>query len=91
MYKWVCLYLLVLNLWGFALMGLDKSKARKRQWRIPERRLFAVALLGGSLGCILGMRLFRHKTRHGKFVLGMPAILLAQAAILGGWYFINGN
>lgn len=89
MFKWFLWYLLVVNVFGFCLMGLDKRKARKHQWRIPERRLFAAALLGGSLGCILGMHLFRHKTRHKKFIWGMPAIFLAQAILFLGWYYMK--
>ncbi len=63
-------------------MGIDKAKARRRAFRIPEARLFGIALLGGSLGSIAGMYVFRHKTRHWYFVLGMPAILILQVAIL---------
>lgn len=63
-------------------MGIDKAKARRRAFRIPEARLFGIALLGGSLGSIAGMYFFRHKTRHWYFVLGMPAILILQIAIL---------
>lgn len=69
------------------MMGLDKRKARKQQWRIPERRLFLAAFFGGSVGCMLGMRLFRHKIRKRKFVWGMPAVFLVQAVLLLGWYF----
>ncbi|MGN0165804.1 MAG: DUF1294 domain-containing protein [Lachnospiraceae bacterium] len=72
------IYLLLVNIIGFALMGIDKSKARKNKWRIPEKTLFFVAILGGSIGCVLGMKLFRHKTKHNKFVYGMPAILAFQ-------------
>lgn len=74
-------YLGIVNLAGFALMGIDKKRAVRGAWRISEAALFLSALIGGSLGCILGMRLFRHKTRHWYFVLGMPAILIAQIAL----------
>lgn len=71
-------YFAVVNLLGFALMGIDKRRAVKRLWRIPESTLFIIAIIGGSLGSILGMQVFRHKTRHWYFVYGMSAILLLQ-------------
>ncbi len=73
-------YFVILNILGLALMGIDKWKARKGAFRIPEATLFIIALIGGSVGSILGMYLFRHKTRHWYFVFGMPAILLLQLA-----------
>lgn len=76
-------YLCIMSLIGFILMGIDKRKAIRHAWRIPEARLFCVALLGGSLGCLMGMYTFRHKTRHWYFVVGMPVILMIQAAIVG--------
>ena len=72
------IYILAVNLLGFFLMGIDKQKARKRAFRIPEATLFTVAIIGGCLGSIIGMHLFRHKTRHWYFLFGMPAILLIQ-------------
>lgn len=69
-------YVIIMNLIGFFLMGIDKRKAIKRGFRIPESTLFIVALIGGSLGSLLGMYVFRHKTRHWYFVYGMPAILI---------------
>ena len=75
-------YLLIVNLVGFFLMLRDKRLAKKTNaWRIPERTLFLAALLGGSVGTVAGMQLFRHKTKHWYFVVGMPAILIAQAAL----------
>lgn len=71
-------YLLLINALGFALMLADKRKAQKKQWRIPESTLITAALLGGSLGTITAMRLFRHKTRHPKFALGLPVIFAIQ-------------
>ncbi|HKM35139.1 MAG TPA: DUF1294 domain-containing protein, partial [Lachnospiraceae bacterium] len=68
-------YVLLANLVAFALMGIDKKKAIKGAFRIPEATLFIVALIGGSIGSILGMYTFRHKTRRFSFVYGMPAIL----------------
>lgn len=72
------IYLVVVNLIGFIMMGMDKSRARKRAWRIPEAHLFVVALIGGSIGSIIGMYTFHHKTRHWIFVFGMPIILALQ-------------
>ena len=63
-------------------MGIDKRKAINRTFRIPEATLFIVALIGGSIGSIVGMQVFRHKTRHWYFVFGMPAILVVQIALL---------
>lgn len=73
-------YFVVVDLLGFAVMGIDKRRAVKRLWRIPESTLFIIAIIGGSLGSIIGMRFFHHKTRHWYFVYGMPAILLLQIA-----------
>lgn len=72
-------YVVVLSLIAFGLMGWDKRKAKRDQWRVPERTLFLTALLGGSPGAILGMHCFRHKTRHWYFRYGLPAIFLLQA------------
>lgn len=78
MTKFLLLYLLIINAVGFLLMLVDKHKARKNLWRIPERTLLLTAALGGSVGSLLGMYTFRHKTRHLKFTLGIPLILAAQ-------------
>lgn len=75
-------YLALMNLTGFALMGIDKRKAVKKLWRIPEYTFFVIALIGGSVGAILGMRVFHHKTRHWYFVYGLPFILLLQIALI---------
>lgn len=89
--KMIILYLAVINVAAFSLMGVDKYRARKHLWRIPEHTLFAAALLGGSLGAIAGMYLWHHKTRHWYFVLGMPFILIVQiagAVWIGGWFHV---
>lgn len=83
----VILYLLLINLIAFALMGVDKSRARRHKWRIPEKTLFLSALLGGSIGSIVGMQVFRHKTKHWYFVIGMPLILAVQVCV--GWYLTS--
>lgn len=75
-------WLLVMSLGLFLVMGLDKNAARRGAWRVPERRLFLLALLGGAIGGTLGMLAFRHKTKHWKFVLFFPALALLQAAAL---------
>lgn len=75
-------YFAVMNLIGFAMMGIDKRKAVKKLWRIPEYTFFVVALIGGSIGTIIGMHLFHHKTRHWYFVYGLPVILLLQVALI---------
>ena len=78
MIKILLLYLLIINAAGFILMLVDKFKAKKNLWRIPEKTLFLVAALGGSIGSLLGMYTFRHKTQHQTFTLGMPLILAVQ-------------
>lgn len=76
------LYVVIMNIIGFGIMGIDKWKAKKGFWRIPESTLFIIAVIGGSIGSILGMHTFRHKTRHWYFVYGMPAIFLIQLLLL---------
>lgn len=76
--KLLIVYLLIINATGFILMLVDKIKAKKNLWRIPEATLFLVAAIGGSVGSLLGMYTFRHKTKHIKFILGMPLILAVQ-------------
>ena len=77
----ILLYLIIINALGVLLMLADKQKARSGGWRIPEATLMWVAVFGGSLGSLLGMYLFRHKTRHIKFTFGIPLILALQVAI----------
>lgn len=86
-YMVLAVYLLAVNLISFCLMGIDKSKAIRHKWRIPEKTLFISAALGGSIGAILGMRLFHHKTKHWYFVWGMPIILLVQLALAAVLYY----
>jgi len=75
------LYLILINIVGFFLMGLDKWKARHRKWRISEKSLFGVSIMGGSIGTWAGMYVFHHKTKHWYFVVGMPLILAIQIAV----------
>lgn len=71
-----------MNIVGFFIMGLDKWKAKRHVWRIPEKMLFLCSLAGGSIGTWLGMYVFHHKTRHWYFVVGMPAILVLQILLI---------
>lgn len=87
LYLIILLYLIVINLIGFAFMGIDKSKARRQAFRIPESNLFLIAVIGGSIGSIVGMYFFRHKTQHLSFVIGMPVILGIQI-LLCIWLFV---
>ena len=77
----IIIYLVIINIVGYAMMGIDKRKAQKGAWRISEAALFTAALLGGSIGSIAGMQRFGHKTKHWYFKYGMPAILLVQVAL----------
>ena len=79
--KLFAIYLAVMNVLGVAVMWSDKRRARLHRWRIPEKVLFGVSLLGGSAGTWAGMYLFRHKTKHWYFRIGLPLILLAQIAL----------
>ena len=76
-------YLCLINITAFVTMAADKRKAVKGKWRIPERVLFGLAILGGSIGAIAGMYTFHHKTRHRSFTIGLPAILLVQLSVAG--------
>ena len=81
-------YITVANLAGFFAMGADKRFAKKRMRRIPERTLFTIAIVGGSVGVYLGMRAFRHKTLHKQFTIGIPAIFILQLAAVY-WLFLR--
>ncbi len=76
----VIAWLVLINLVAFAVFGIDKKRAKKGQWRIPEKTLFLSAILGGSIGALLGMYIFRHKTKHWYFQIGIPAIMILQIA-----------
>lgn len=82
--KYLLIYLIVINIIGFATMGIDKSKAQNHRWRIRENTIFILALIGGSVGVKIGMQHYRHKTQHKQFVYGIPAIIILQLA--AGFY-----
>lgn len=77
----IALYLIAINVVTFLIYGLDKQKAKKGQWRISEATLLTLAALGGSVGAWIGMKVWRHKTQHKKFVIGVPLIFIAQMAL----------
>ncbi len=77
----LAVWLIAINIVTFAVYGIDKRRAKRGAWRVPEKTLFLLPLLGGSLGALLGMKVFHHKTKHWYFVWGVPAILLAQIAL----------
>lgn len=84
----ILIWLAAINGLAFLLCGIDKWKARRDRWRIPEKTLFLSAVLGGSVGFMLGMHLFRHKTKHKSFTIGMPLILAAQIG-LAAWLLMQ--
>ena len=80
--KYLWIYLFLINAVGFAFMLTDKAKARKGAWRIPEATLMGIAAIGGSLGSLIGMYTVRHKTKHPKFTIGIPALFAVHIVIL---------
>lgn len=87
--KYLFIYLILINLIAFLSMYIDKKRAINNKWRIKEKTLFAFALLGGTIGSILGMSTFRHKTKHWYFKFGMPLILILQLILCGYILFTN--
>lgn len=84
----VLAYLALMSLTLFLVMGADKRRARRERWRVPEKTLFLLALVGGACGGFLGMRLFRHKTRHWYFIWGFPLLALAQLGLCA-WLYLR--
>ena len=80
--SYIAIYLVAINLAGFIAFGIDKSKARRNKWRIPEATLFLFAIFGGSIGCLAAMHIFRHKTQKSTFYIGIPAILGVQLLVI---------
>ena len=78
----ISLYFIIVNLLGLTSFFIDKQKAKRQSWRTPEATLFSIAIFGGSVGCLLGMYMFRHKTQKPKFFIGMPVILGIQVLIV---------
>ncbi|MBB6696465.1 DUF1294 domain-containing protein [Clostridium algidicarnis] len=85
-YKLILFYFIILNILGLLSMYIDKSKSKRSQWRIRENTLIIIAILGGSIGSYLGMKKFRHKTKHSKFKYGIPFIIFIQIIII---FFYN--
>lgn len=85
--EYIYYYFALMSVIGFIMMGVDKSRARKHRWRISEAALLFVAFIGGAAGVGLGMLVHHHKTKHIKFLLGVPALLLLNAAAL--WYLVT--
>ncbi len=84
----ILVYFVIMSLLTFFLFAEDKRRAKRKKWRVPEKAFFVLAALGGSVGAIVGMWVFHHKTRHWYFVYGMPAILAAQLLIV--WIAVRG-
>ncbi|UAL51258.1 DUF1294 domain-containing protein [Metabacillus dongyingensis] len=80
-------YYILLNIYGFYLMGADKNKAKKGQWRIKESNLWLIGFIGGAIGLTIGMNAFRHKTKHQSFVVGLPALMIIHLFLLGYFLF----
>lgn len=78
----IILYVLIINLIGFLIMGIDKFKAQKGYWRTPEKTIFIITLLGGGIGTVAGMYVFRHKTKKMKFTIGLPTILISEIVLI---------
>ena len=83
------IYLVIINIIGFLIMFIDKQKAKKGKWRIPEKTIFIVTVLGGGIGTVSGMYAFRHKTQKVNFVIGLPLITIVEIAAIIYFAFIN--
>lgn len=88
MIKIIILYLLFINLVGFFIMLIDKQRAIHKEWRIPEKTLLGISMIGGTIGMLTGMSSFKHKTKHKKFTIGVPLILFIQISLFI-FYFIQ--
>lgn len=82
----IIIYLIILNIITFILFGIDKKRAIKDEWRIPEATLMGFAALGGSVGAFAGMEVFRHKTKHKKFKLGIPALIVIHIGLFREYF-----
>ena len=88
MYRYFVLYLIFVNMIAFLAYGIDKKRAVRKQWRISEKALLGMAVLGGSIGALAGMKIFHHKTRNAKFFVGVP-VILAVELIVGLWVLVS--
>ena len=84
----ILIYVAVMSVIAFGAFGLDKYKAKADKWKTPEKTLFILAILGGGIGAFLGMQVFRHKTKHTQFVIGIPAIMIVQIALIA-WLWLK--
>lgn len=89
MFKIIIMYLIFINFIGFSIMLIDKNRAIHKEWRVREKTLIGISIIGGSVGMLLGMHVFRHKTKHLKFTIGVPFIFILQLVLL--IYFYNYN
>jgi len=87
--KYLYIWLAVINIAAFVMAGIDKKRAKEHKWRIRESTLIGAAIVGGSLGLLLGMLVFRHKTKHPKFTIGVPIILIIQIILAVLYFFLN--
>lgn len=76
-------YFIIINAVGFMLMGIDKKRSQKGQWRVPEIRFWTIGILGGSIGLYMGMKTYRHKTKHNAFTIGMPLVIFINSLCYG--------
>lgn len=86
-WMWIGCYLVIINVVTFMAYAMDKRKARKRKWRIPEKTLLFLAVIGGSVGALLGIHILHHKTKHLKFTVGVPVVLMIQIGAILYLYF----
>ena len=91
MQETIVYYLIIINIVTFLVYGIDKWKARKAMWRVREASLLMLAVLGGSIGAWLGMKVWHHKTQHKKFRYGIPAIIIIQLGIIGFFLYLQLN
>ncbi|WP_067843388.1 DUF1294 domain-containing protein [Amphibacillus sediminis] len=82
----ITFYLLLINIVGLMIMKIDKKRAKQHHWRISERTIWLIALIGGAIGVLLGMKTYRHKTKHTTFRFGLPVLALIQVSLLV-WFF----
>lgn len=85
--KYLIIYLVIINLIGFITMGIDKKRSQKHKWRISEMQIFITAIIGGAVGVQWGMKSFRHKTKHTKFTVGIPVLIILNIAVFGYIFF----